>query len=142
MGSRFSTPRLSPLLDRAGEEAVSARPVAKEYEKRTRDSPRFCAALLPHVAPLLFRDLRTLIGRDLPFPTALNEDIEPSILAADVLTLIGPLIVAAIDHHSHVGVGHLDFHVGVRRGFELQRPGFNVGLELGLILCVSVWSVH
>src|SRR5205085_12495909 len=81
MGSRFSTPRLSPLLDRAGEEAVSARPVAQEYEKRTRDSPRFCAALLPHVAPLLFRDLRTLIDRDLPFPTALNEDIEPSILA-------------------------------------------------------------
>src|SRR5213082_3940192 len=91
-------------------------------------------------APLLFRDLSALIDRDLPFPTALNEDIEPSILAADVLTLIGPLIVAAIDHHSHVGVGHLDFYVGVRRGFELQRPGFNVGHELGLILCDSVWA--
>jgi hypothetical protein len=40
-------------------------------------------------SPLLFRDLRALIDRDLPFPTALNKDIEPSILACDVLTLVG-----------------------------------------------------
>jgi hypothetical protein len=138
MGSRLSTSHLSPLLivslraltgasrpslpigreeEEEEEEEEERRPfqcapVAKEYEKRTRDSPRFCAALLPHVAPLLFRDLRALIDRDLPFPTALNEDIEPSILAGDVLALIRPLIGAAIDHHSHVGIGDLDFNIG------------------------------
>jgi hypothetical protein len=89
-------------------------------------------------SPLLFRDLRALIDRDLPFPTALNKDIEPSILACDVLTLVGSFIVGAIDHHSHVWVGDLDFNIGHRRGFELQRPGFNVGQELGLILYGSV----
>ncbi len=132
MGSRFSAPRLSPLLIAPllaltgasrpslpiGREEEEERrpfqraPVAKEYEKRTRDSPRFCAALLPHVAPLLFRDLSTLIDGNLPFPTALNEDIEPAILASDVLALIGAFVVGAIDHHSHVGIGDLDLNIG------------------------------
>src|SRR2546430_8571794 len=51
-------------------------------------------------APLWF-DLSALIDRDLPFPIALHEDVEPSILAGDVLALIRSLIGAAIDHHSH-----------------------------------------
>src|SRR5438094_10275150 len=91
-------------------------------------------------APLLFRDLSALIDGDLPFPTALNEDIEPSILAGNVLTLISSLVVGAIDHHSHVGVGDVDFYIGHLRGFELQGPGFNIGHELGFILCDAVWS--
>jgi hypothetical protein len=69
-------------------------------------------AVIDALAPLLFRDLSTLINRDLPFATALNKNIEPSILAGDVLTLIGAFIVGAIDHHSHVWIGDLDFNIG------------------------------
>jgi hypothetical protein len=76
---------------------------------------------------LRLRDLSALVDGDLPFPVAFHEDIEPSILAGDVLTLIGSLIVAPIHDHSHTGGGDLDFHIGVLRGLELQCPGFNVG---------------
>ena len=76
---------------------------------------------------LRLRDLSALVDGDLPFPIAFHEDIEPSILAGDVFTLIGSLIVAAIHDHSHIGVGDLDFHIGVLRGLELQCPVFNVG---------------